>query len=73
LISPKSKVSVAALGIVSLSQRICRRIEEGLGWIKKVAVQEKTKCRGCDRVGCSFIFAAAAYNLVRLSKLLAAV
>ncbi|BDV33703.1 hypothetical protein SS37A_12320 [Methylocystis iwaonis] len=40
--------------------------------IKTVAGQEKTKFRGCDRVGFAFTFAAAAYNLVRLPKLLAA-
>ncbi|MEK8091221.1 IS5 family transposase [Methylocystis sp. IM3] len=55
-----------------LSQRIRKRIEEGFGWIKTVAGQEKTKFRGCDRVGFAFTFAAAAYNLIRLPKLLAA-
>ena len=54
------------------SQRIRKGIEEGFGWIKTVARQEKTKFRGCDRVGFAFTFAAAAYNLVRLPKLLAA-
>lgn len=55
-----------------ISQRIRKRIEEGFGWIKTVAGQEKTKFRGCDRVGFAFTFAAAAYNLVRLPKLLTA-
>ena len=54
------------------SLRIRKRIEEGFGWIKTVAGQEKTKFRGCERVGFAFTFAAAAYNLVRLPKLLAA-
>ena len=54
-----------------MSQRIRKRIEEAFGWIKTVAGQEKTKLRGLDRVGWSFTFAAAAYNLVRLPKLLA--
>lgn len=54
------------------SQRLRKRIEEGFGWIKTVAGQEKTTFRGCDRVGFAFTFAAAAYNLVRLPKLLAA-
>src|SRR4051794_18678697 len=53
------------------SQRIRKRIEEAFGWIKKVAGQEKTKFRGRDRVGWAFTFAAAAYNLVRLPKLVA--
>jgi hypothetical protein len=53
-------------------QRIRKRIEEGFGWIKTVAGQEKASFRGRDRVGWAFTFAAAAYNLVRLPKLMAA-
>ena len=48
-----------------------KRIEEAFGWIKTIAGQDKTKFRGRDRVGWAFTFAAAAYNLVRLPKLLA--
>jgi transposase len=55
----------------ALSQRIRKRIEEAFGWIKTVAGQEKTKFRGVGRVGFAFTFAAAAYNLVRLPRLLA--
>ena len=55
-----------------LSQRIRKRIEEAFGWIKTIAGQERTKFRGRERVGWAFTFAAAAYNLVRLPKLLAA-
>jgi transposase len=54
----------------AVSQRIRKRIEEAFGWIKTVAGQEKTRFRGTDRVGWAFTFAAAAYNLVRLPKLL---
>jgi transposase len=54
-----------------LSQRIRKRIEEAFGWIKTVAGQEKTSFRGRDRVAWAFTFAAAAYNLVRLPKLIA--
>jgi transposase len=54
-----------------VSQRIRKRIEEAFGWMKMVAGQEKTKFRGVDRVGWAFTFAAAAYNLIRLPKLLA--
>jgi transposase len=56
----------------AVSQRIRKRIEEAFGWIKTVAGQEKTKFRGCERVGWAFTFAATAYNLARLPKLLAA-
>jgi len=54
----------------AISQRIRKRIEEAFGWMKTVAGQRKTKFRGTNRVGWSFIFAAAAYNLTRLPKLL---
>jgi transposase len=54
-----------------VSQRIRKRIEEAFGWIKSVAGQRKTRFRGRDRVGWAFTFAAAAYNLVRLPKLMA--
>ena len=54
------------------SQRIRKRIEEAFGWIKVIAGQERTKFRGRERVAWAFTFAAAAYNLTRLPKLLAA-
>ncbi|APO77154.1 hypothetical protein AM571_PA00270 (plasmid) [Rhizobium etli 8C-3] len=53
-----------------VSLRIRKRIEEAFGWIKTVAGQDKTKFRGRDRIGWAFTFAAAAYNLVRLPKLM---
>ncbi len=56
----------------AISQRIRKRIEEAIGWIKTVAGQERTKFRGRERVGWSFTFAAAAYNLARLPKLMEA-
>jgi len=56
----------------AMSQRIRKRIEEAFGWIKTVAGQERTKFRGRERVGWAFTFAAAAYNLARLPKLLEA-
>lgn len=54
----------------AVSQRIRKRIEEAFGWIRTVAGQDKAKFRGRDRVGWAFTFAAAAYNLVRLPKLM---
>ena len=59
-------------GGYGVSQCIRKRIEEAFGWIKAVAGQAKTKFRGVERVSFAFTFAAAAYNLVRLPKLLAA-
>jgi transposase len=58
-------------GGYAVSQRIRKRIEEAFGWIKTVTGQDKTRLRGRDRVGWAFTFAAAAYNLVRLPKLIA--
>jgi len=52
------------------SLRARKRIEEAFGWIKTVAGLRRTKLRGLARVDWSFIFAAAAYNLIRLPKLL---
>ncbi|MDQ0475462.1 IS5 family transposase [Labrys wisconsinensis] len=56
----------------AVSQRIRKRIEEAFGWIKTVAGQAKTRFRGRERVGWAFVFAAAAYNLARLPKLVVA-
>ena len=54
------------------SQRCRKRIEEAFGWIKMVAGLRQTKLRGQPKVAWAFTFAAAAYNLVRAPKLLAA-
>ena len=54
------------------SQRIRKRIEEAFGWIKTIAGMRKTKLRGLAKVDWAFTFAAAAYNLVRLPRLLEA-
>jgi transposase len=54
----------------SLSNRA--RIEEPFGWMKTVAGLRKTRHRGRQLVEWLFVLTAAAYNLVRLPKLLAA-
>jgi transposase len=53
-----------------LSQRARKRIEEAFGWIKTIAGQARTRLRGLERVRWSFTLAAAAYNLIRLPKLI---
>lgn len=53
------------------SQRIRKRIEEVFGWTKSSAGHRKTKFRGLPRVRFAFTLAAAAYNLIRLPKLIA--
>ena len=57
----------------AVSLRIRKRIEEVFGWMKTVGVLRKTRHRGTERVSWMFTFVAAAYNLVRLPKLLAGV
>ena len=54
-----------------VSQRVRKRIEEAFGWMKSVGGLRRPMLRGLRRVGFAFAFAAAAYNLVRLPKLLA--
>lgn len=56
----------------AVSQRMRKRIEEGFGWIKTTGNLAKTRHRGLQRVGWAFSLTAAAYNLVRIPKLLAA-
>ena len=55
-----------------LSQRARHRIEEVFAWVKTIAGQSKTKHRGLERVRWHFTLATAAYNLIRLPKLLGA-
>jgi transposase len=54
-----------------ISQRCRKRIEEVFGWIKSSAGLAKVKLRGRERVNAAFTMALAAYNLIRLPKLLA--
>jgi transposase len=54
----------------AVSIRIRKRIEEVFGWAKSSAGQGKTRFRGLPRVRFAFTLTVAAYNLVRLPKLL---
>lgn len=54
-----------------LSQVVRKRIEEANGWIKEVGGMGQSKLRGVKRVEWMFVFKAAAYNLIRLPRLLA--
>jgi transposase len=56
----------------AISQRCRKRVEEVFGWTKGAAGLIKAKLRGRARVNALFTVALAAYNLVRLPKLLAA-
>jgi transposase len=56
----------------AISQRVRKRIEEAFGWAKTVAGLSKTKLRGTERNAFKFTFTMAAYNLIRMPRLLAA-
>jgi hypothetical protein len=58
-------------GGYQVSQRERKRIEECFGWLKTIALMRKVRHRGLAKVGWVFNFAAAAYNLVCMRKLLA--
>ncbi len=55
-----------------ISQVVRKRIEEIFGWIKQGAGLRQSKFRGLGRVDAQFTLALAAYNLIRLPKLLEA-
>gem|GEM_PF-960893 len=48
-------------------QRKRNRIEEVFGWLKTVGMLRKVRHRGRERVDWIFVFAAAAYNLMRMT------
>ena len=52
------------------SQRIRKRVEEIFGWTKEIGGLRKTKHRGTERVGLHTVLVVAAYNLVRMGKLM---
>ena len=53
----------------AISQCARKRIEEVFGWMKTVGGLRKLRHRGGARVNWQFLFAAAAYNLVRMRTL----
>ena len=55
----------------AMSQKRRKRIEEIFGWLKSVGGCRQTRFRGLARVGMAFTLALAAYNLIRIPKLLA--
>jgi hypothetical protein len=54
-----------------MSQACRPRIEPVFGWLKTIAWLRKIKLRGLPKVGWLVLFASAAFNLLRLPKLLA--
>jgi len=56
----------------AVSQQKRKRIEEPFGWFKTIGGLRKTRHRGRALVEWFFMLTAAAYNLIRIPKLLAA-
>jgi transposase len=53
----------------AVSQRVRKRVEEIFGWMKTVGGLRKTRYRGLDRTQLHAYLVAAAYNLLRISRL----
>jgi transposase len=53
----------------AISQACRPRIEPAFGWLKRIAWIRKVKLRGLPKVEWLFVFASAAFNLLRLPKL----
>jgi transposase len=56
----------------SISQRIRKRVEEIFGWEKTVGNFRRTRYRGRDRTSLASYLLGAAYNLLRMGRLLKA-
>src|ERR671930_2545148 len=54
----------------AVSQRKRKLIEEAFGWAKTIGGLARMKLRGTRRMGFAFTLAMAAYNLIRLPKLI---
>ena len=55
----------------AISQRIRMKVEEIFGWMKTVGGFRKTRYRGLEKVGYAGYLVGAAYNLVRLARMVA--
>jgi IS5 family transposase len=56
----------------AISQRVRKRVEEIFGWMKTVGGFRKTRYRGVRRTQFAGYLVGCAYNLMRMSRLLAA-
>lgn len=61
---------VAATPGYAVSLRVRKRIEQVFGWGKMIGLMRKTKLRGRAKVAAQTLLGFAAYNLVRMRKLL---
>jgi hypothetical protein len=56
----------------AVSQKKRKRVEEIFGWMKTLGLMRKVRHRGRKLVEWMFTYTAAAYNLMRMTKLLGA-
>jgi hypothetical protein len=56
----------------AVSQRKRKRVEEIFGWMKTIGLMRKVRHRGRKLVQWMFTYTAAAYNLMRMGKLVGA-
>ena len=58
----------------AVSLKVRKRVEEifGFGWMKTIGGFRKTRFRGVERIQLAAYFVGAAYNLLRMAKLLSA-
>jgi IS5 family transposase len=55
----------------AIRQRLRKRVEEIFGWMKTIGGFRRTRFRGTDRTQLAAYFVGAAYNLLRMARLLA--
>ena len=55
----------------AISQRFRKRVEEIFGWMKTIGGFRRTRFRGTERTQLAAYFVGAAYNLLRMARLLA--
>ena len=67
--APGRHRTVGAVGYAR-SRHARPRIEPAFGWLKTIAWIRKVKLRGLAKVDWLFVFASAAFNLIRLPQLL---
>ena len=53
-----------------ISQKIRKRVEEIFGWMKAIGGLRKTRFRGTERTGHHVLLVGAAYNLLRMTRLI---
>ncbi len=56
----------------AVSQKKRKQVEEIFGWMKTIGLMRKVRHRGRKLVGWMFTYTAAAYNLMRMARLVVA-